>query len=120
VTEVHLLALLVLDLDEPLLLDLLFLAQVDGLLDLLSFVVSLLAHVVDLVLLVLLEHLLHAHLVHFLLDFVLVFLLQGDHLGGALFGFLDFLPGAHLLLLEERDAVRQQLRVTLNTNQHLA
>lgn len=113
--EEDLLSLLVLDLNKPLLFDLLFLAEVDGLLDLLSLLVPLLPHVVDLFLVVLLHHLLHAKLLHLLLDLDLILLLESEHLGGPFLGLLNFLPGAHLLLLQQGDAVREQLGIALNT-----
>jgi hypothetical protein len=58
--EEDLLSLLVLDLDESLLLDLFFLAEIDGFLDLLSLLVSLVSHLVDFLLVFLLHHLLDA------------------------------------------------------------
>lgn len=112
--EENLLSLLVLHLDEPLLLHFLFLAQVDGLLDLLPLLVPLLSHFIDFLLVFILHHLLHTKLFHLLMDLVLILLLQRDDLSGSFLSLLNLLPGTHLLLLEEGDSVGQQLGVSLD------
>ena len=99
------LALLVLDLNDSLLFHLLLLAQVDCLLDLLTLNFTLSAHIVDSLLGLLLDHLIHTEGLHLLLDLHLVLLLEGDDLGRTLLGLLYLLPGTHLLLLEEGNAV---------------
>lgn len=49
------------------------------------------------------------------MDLDLVLLLQRHDLVRTLLRLLDLLPGAHLLLLEQGDAVREELRVSLDT-----
>ena len=81
-------------------------------------------------LLLLLVHEPHAHILlleHLLLEFLLllvldllgdalvVALLEAHDVGRALLGLLDLLPGAHFLLLEEGDAVRQHVGVFFHT-----
>jgi hypothetical protein len=113
-TEENLLPLFVLDLDEPLLLHLLLLAQIDSLLDLLALLVPLGAHGIDFLLVFILHHLLDAELLHLLLDLDLVLLLQSEDLVCALFCLFNLLPRAHLFLLQEGDTVREQLGVTFD------
>jgi len=115
--EEDLLPLLVLDLDESLLLDLFLLAEIDGFLYLLSLLVPLVSHLVNFLLVFLLHHLLDAKLLHLLLDLDLILLLESQHLGCSLLGFLDLLPGTHLLLLEKGNAICEELGITLNTLQ---
>ena len=50
----------------------------------------------------------------YLLDAVLVALLESKDFIGALLGVVDLLPSLHLLLLEERNSIREQLRVLLD------
>jgi hypothetical protein len=50
----------------------------------------------------------------YLLDLLLVPLLEAGDVAGSLLGLLDFLPGLHLLLLQKGDSVRQQLGVPLD------
>ena len=50
-----------------------------------------------------------------MVDLDLVLLLQRHDLIRTLLRLLDLLPGAHLLLLEEGDAVGKELRVSLDT-----
>ena len=50
----------------------------------------------------------------YLLNAVLVALLEREDLIGALLRIVDLLPRLLLLLLEQGDAVRQQLRVPLD------
>ena len=97
--EEHLLSLLVLNLHEPLLFHFLFLAQVDGFLNLLPLIVSDLSHLINLRLILLLHHLIDAELLHLLLNFHFVFLLESHDLVRPLLSLFYFLPGAHLLLL---------------------
>jgi hypothetical protein len=52
-----------------------------------------------------LHHLLDAKLLHFLLDLDLVLLLEGQYLVGPLLGLFDLFPSAHVLLLQEGNAV---------------
>lgn len=73
------------------------------------------AHLIDPLLLVLLHHLVHAELLHLMVDLDLVLLLQRHDLVRTLLRLLDLLPGAHLLLLEQGDAVGKELRVSLDT-----
>lgn len=98
-------ALLVLDLHDPLLLHFLLLAQVDGLLYLLSLDLSLLSHLIDLLLVLLLNDLIDSERLHLLLNLDLVLLFQRNDLIRTLFRLLDLLPRAHLFLLEQRDTV---------------
>ena len=73
------------------------------------------AHLIDPLLLVLLHHLVHPELLHLLVDLDLVLLLQRHDLVRTLLRLLDLLPGPHLLLLEQGNAVREELRVSLDT-----
>jgi hypothetical protein len=50
----------------------------------------------------------------YLLDLLLVPLLEAGDVASSLLGFLDFLPGLHLLLLQQGDSVREQLGVPLD------
>jgi hypothetical protein len=52
----------------------------------------------------------------YLLDAVLVALLESKDFIGALLGVVDLLPSLHLLLLEERDTVCEQLSVALDAS----
>jgi hypothetical protein len=63
----------------------------------------------------LLHHLVHPQLLHLLLDFYLVFLLQGQDLIGSLFCLLNLFPCTHFLLLKESDTVGKELSVPLDT-----
>jgi len=103
--EEDLLSLLVLNLHEPLLFHFLLLAQVDGFLNLLPFIVSDLSHLINLRLVILLDHLIDAELLHLLLNFHFIFLLESHDLVRPLLSLFYFLPGAHLLLLKESDSV---------------
>ena len=112
--EEDLLSLLVLYLHKPLLLHLFLLRKVDCFLDLLSFLLSFLAHLVDLVLVIFLDHLIHAKQIQLLLDLHLILLLESHDLTRSLLSLLDLLPCLHLFLLQQGDSVRQQLSVSLN------
>ena len=112
--EEDLLPLLVLYLHKPLLLHLFLLRKVDCFLDLLSFILSFLAHLVDLALVIFLDHLIHAKQIQLLLDLHLILLLESHDLTRSLLSLLDLLPCLHLLLLQQGDSVRQQLSVSLN------
>lgn len=96
------------------LLGFLPLRQVNGLLDLALLILTLFLQ--DVVILA-------AHLLRFdidlevddlLLHLLLVAALELLDLAGALLGLLDLLPRLHLLLLQQGDAVRKQLRITLD------
>jgi hypothetical protein len=62
----------------------------------------------------LLAVLLHLHAFDFIVHPLGVALLEAHDLAGALLGLLDLLPGAHLFLLEEGDAVGKQLGIALD------
>ena len=55
------------------------------------------------------------HTCTYLLDLLLISLLQSSNVIGSLLGLLDLLPSLHLLLLEQGDSIGQQLRITLDT-----
>lgn len=101
------LALPVLRLQVFLLLRLLFLTQIDRLLDLLSLHFPLFPHRVYLILVLLLDHLIHAHLLHLLVHSLLVSLLQVVHLLRSLLSLLYLFPGLHLFLLQQGYTIRQ-------------
>jgi hypothetical protein len=113
--EEHILPLLILYLNDSLLLDFFLLAKVNCLLNLLSFNFSLFAHMINPILSFLLHHLIYTKLLHLLLDFNLVFLLEGEDFVGTLFGFLDLFPSTHFLLLKEGDTIGKKLGISLNT-----
>ena len=69
--------------------------------NLLSFNVSLLSHLINLLLVFLLYDLVDSEGFHFLLDFKFVLLLQCNDFGCTLLRLLDFLPRAHFFLLEQ-------------------
>ena len=98
-------SLLVLDLHDPLLLHFFLLAKVDGFLYLLSLYFSLLSHLIDLLLVLLLNDLIDSERLHLMLNFDLVLLFQRNDLIRTLLCLLDLLPRAHLFLLEQRDTV---------------
>lgn len=50
----------------------------------------------------------------YLLNAVLIALLEGEDLVGALLRVVDLLPSLVLLLLKQSDTIRKQLRVSLN------
>lgn len=102
-------------LNDTLLFDLLLLAEVYGLLYLLSLDLPLLAHLVDPLLVVLLHHLMHPQLLHLLMNLNLVLLLQGQHLRRSLLRLLDLLPGTHFLLFQEGNTVGEELGISLDT-----
>ena len=98
----------------------------EGVLDLLFLILSLFRHHVVVVRhqsLLLLLHLdvkdfLHSSFVGstYLLDALLVPLLQARDVARALLGLLDLLPRLHLLLLEKGDSVGKQLSVSLDAD----
>ena len=48
------------------------------------------------------------------MDALLVALLESENVVCPLLGVVDFLPGFHLFLLEQRNSVGEQLRVSLD------
>ena len=93
------------------------LAHEDRLLDLGLLDVAVLAHLDDALAVLRGDHLVVLHLLHLLSNLVVVPLLQLHHLRRALPRLLDLLPRLQLLLLEESDAVGEQLRIALDTKQ---
>jgi hypothetical protein len=83
-------------------------------LDLLSFNIPLLSHLINLLLVFLLNNLIDSEGLHLLLNFKFVLLLQRNDLSGTLLGLFNFLPRTHLLLLKQSDTVGEQLCVTFN------
>ena len=59
-------------------------------------------------------------LVTYLLNFLLISLLESRDVIGSLFGFLDFLPGFHFLLLQKSNTICQQLGVTINAKDKIS
>ena len=53
-------------------------------------------------------------MVTYLLHFLLVSLLKARNVISPLLGLLNLLPGLHLLLLEERNTISEQLGISLN------
>ena len=51
----------------------------------------------------------------YLLDLLLVSLLQAGDVVCPLLGFLDLLPGLHLLLLQKGNTIGQQLSISVDT-----
>ena len=91
------------------------LAHQDRLLDLRLLNLALLAHGEDALPVLRRHHLIILHPFHLLVHSLVVALLQFHDFVGSLARLLDLLPSLELLLLEEGDAVREQLRVALNT-----
>ena len=93
----------------------LVLAHQDGLLDLALLDVALLAHLHDSLPVLGRDHVVVVHLLHFLRDLLVVALFQLHHFAGTLASLLDLLTRLHLFLLEEGDAVCEELSVSLHT-----
>jgi len=90
------------------------LAHQNRLLDLGLLDVAFLTHLHDSLAVVRRQYLVVLHLVHLFGHFLIVALFELEDFGGTLPGLLDLLASLDLLLLEEGDAVRQQLRIALH------
>ena len=96
---------------------LLMLAHKDGLLDLGLLDVPLLAHGHDTLTVLSRDHLLVLHLLHLLLDLVIVALLELHDLTGTLPRLLNLLARLDLFLLQQGDTIRKQLGIAFHTIQ---
>ena len=87
----------------------------DRLLDLRLLDVALLAHLIDALSVLRGDHLIVLHLLHLLLDFFIVALLEFHDLRGALASLLNLFTRLLLFLLKQGDSIGEELGVTLDT-----
>ena len=109
-----LLAPLTLVLHESSLFRFLLFVKLDGVLDFLLLLSALVLHPLETLTMLVLPLLLCSYLFHFLLDSFLISILEPDDIACSALGLLNFLPGFHLLLLQEGNPIRQQLGVSLD------
>jgi hypothetical protein len=91
------------------------LAHQDALLNLCLLDISLFAHGIDASFGLLADHLVVLHLLHLLLHLLIVALLELHDFAGALASLLNLLPRLELLLLEQGDAIGEELGIAFHT-----